>query len=98
MIGALTSLSMNSNIITGKSNTRSFVMHITSKGQVTIPLELREKYGFNEESEVDFVEENGRVYLRKSENRKLKKNRVQKVRGIASVKMSTDEIMALTRG
>ena len=73
-------------------------MHITSKGQVTIPLELREKYGFNEESEVDFVEENGRVYLRKSENRKLKKNRFQKLRGIASVKMSTDEIMALTRG
>jgi AbrB family looped-hinge helix DNA binding protein len=72
-------------------------MRVTSKGQVTIPQHIREKLGITPNSEVDFVEDGDRVYL-------LKKNgdRAQRIfrslRGIATVRMTTDEIMALTRG
>ena len=34
-------------------------MRVTTKGQVTIPLAIREKLGIVPSAEVDFVEENG---------------------------------------
>jgi len=37
-------------------------MRVTSKGQVTIPQEIRDKYGFLPQTEVAFVEEGERVY------------------------------------
>jgi AbrB family looped-hinge helix DNA binding protein len=40
-------------------------MKVTSKGQVTIPQELREKVGIVPGSDVEFVHEGGRLYLRK---------------------------------
>ena len=36
-------------------------MRVTSKGQVTIPQEIRDKYGFLPQTEVTFVEEGARV-------------------------------------
>lgn len=72
-------------------------MRVTAKGQVTIPQHIREKHGIAPNSEVDFVEDGERVYLlKKSGDRSQKKFRA--LRGIATVKMTTDEIMALTRG
>ncbi len=72
-------------------------MRVTTKGQVTIPLEIREKLNITPATEVDFViDENGRVYIEKKENQPAS-NRFTKLRGVATVKMSTDEIMALTR-
>ena len=38
-------------------------MRVTSKGQVTIPQAIRDKYGFLPETDVAFVEEGERVYL-----------------------------------
>jgi len=38
-------------------------MRVTTKGQVTIPQHIREKFGITPDSEVDFVEEKGRIYL-----------------------------------
>lgn len=72
-------------------------MRVTKKGQVTIPSHIREKLGIMPESEVEFQEENGRVYLRKKQKGR-KSKRFRKFRGVATVKMTTDEIMALTRG
>ena len=69
-------------------------MRVTSKGQVTIPKKVREVLGIGPKSEVDFVEENGRVYLVK----KSKENPYKSLLGSATIKMTTDEIMALTRG
>ena len=69
-------------------------MRVTSKGQVTIPKKVREALGIGPRSEVDFVEENGRVYLVK----KSKENPYESLLGSATIKMTTDEIMALTRG
>jgi AbrB family looped-hinge helix DNA binding protein len=73
-------------------------MRVTVKGQVTIPQEIREKLGITPAVEIDFVEEKGRIYLVKKAGDSKKNQRFRRLRGIADVKMTTDEIMALTRG
>ncbi len=73
-------------------------MRVTIKGQVTIPQDIREKLGIIPADEVDFIEEKGRVYLLKKKGGTKGTSRFRKLRGIANVKMTTDEIMALTRG
>jgi len=73
-------------------------MRVTIKGQVTIPQHIREKLGITPAVEIDFIEEKGRVYLVKGKRRDIKNSKFRKLRGIAKVKMTTDEIMALTRG
>jgi len=73
-------------------------MRVTTKGQVTIPVSIREKLGITPSAEVEFVEEKGRVYLLKKKGENGSVRRFRKLRGIATVKMTTDEIMALTRG
>lgn len=73
-------------------------MRITSKGQVTIHLEIREKAGFFPHSEVEFLIEGNAVILRKSSGKMSRgKKIIEKMRRRATVRMSTDEIMALTR-
>ncbi len=72
-------------------------MRVTTKGQVTIPLEIRKKLNITPSTEVDFIiGEDDRVYIIKSSKPAQKKG-FAKLRGIATVKMSTEEIMALTR-
>jgi len=71
-------------------------MRVTTKGQVTIPRNIRETMGITPKSEVEFVEENGKFFIVKSGNRKATGN-LRKLEGIATVKMSTDEILELTR-
>lgn len=71
-------------------------MRVTSKGQVTIPQRIREKLGIVPGAEVEFAEEGGKVYLVKGKSDRP--SRFGAFRGSASVKMSTDQIMALTRG
>nr|MDO8099444.1 AbrB/MazE/SpoVT family DNA-binding domain-containing protein [Candidatus Njordarchaeota archaeon] len=38
---------------------------VTRKGQVTIPIELRKKFGIEEGSKVEIVEEKGSIAIRK---------------------------------
>lgn len=72
-------------------------MRVTTKGQVTIPLEIRRKLRIAPASEVRFIEnEDGRVYIEKV-NDGTNSSRFAGLRGVATVKMSTEEIMALTR-
>jgi AbrB family looped-hinge helix DNA binding protein len=73
-------------------------MRVTTKGQVTIPQKIREKLGITPAVEVDFIEEKDRIYLVKRKGQPQKTYKFRKLRGIANVKMTTDEIMALTRG
>jgi len=74
-------------------------MKITSKGQVTIPRHLREELGLWPLTEVEFVRRGNRVYLQKKTGAKTRGEKlVETLRGKAGAKMSTDEIMALTRG
>ena len=72
-------------------------MRVTTKGQVTIPHHIREKLGIFPATEIDFIEEQGRVYLVKIKG-KSKTQRFKKLRGVATIKMTTDQIMVLTRG
>jgi len=71
-------------------------MRVTTKGQVTIPRNVREVLGIIPETEIDFVEDAGRFYIVKTDEPKLI-GKFNKLRGIATVKMTTDEIMSLTR-
>jgi AbrB family looped-hinge helix DNA binding protein len=76
-------------------------MRITSKGQVTIPVEIRERLGLLPNSEVEFVVEGNAVRIRKARGRRIRgrgRSIVEHLRGKATSGMSTDEIMALTRG
>ncbi len=69
-------------------------MRVISKGQVTIPQAIREKLGITPFSKVEFVVEGNRVVLVKKEDEDTP---FKRLRGVATVAMSTDEIMALTR-
>ena len=75
---------------------------VTTKGQVTIPKAVRDLLGIKPGSSVTFeVAEDGRVLLRKegARGRGTKApSRFARLRGSATAGMSTDEIMALTRG
>jgi len=72
-------------------------MRVTTKGQVTIPQHIREKLGIVPATDIEFVEEKDRVYIVKKEEPESHKNKFRKLRGVATIKMTTDEIMALTR-
>ena len=76
---------------------------VTAKGQVTIPKKVRDHLDIRPGSVVEFeAGADGRVFLvKKNGPRKRAKqptSRFAAIRGSATVKMSTDEIMALTRG
>ena len=43
-----------------------FVAKVTSKGQITIPIEIRKKLGIKNGDKILFVEESGRVYMMNS--------------------------------
>jgi AbrB family looped-hinge helix DNA binding protein len=75
-------------------------VRITSKGQVTIPQEIRERYGLLPDTEVEFVAKRGVVQIvkaPKSSRSTRGQAIVSRLRGRSTVKMSTDEILALTR-
>ena len=73
-------------------------MRVTSKGQVTIPQNIRERLGLFPNTEVTFDVVGNTVRIRKQ---KRSKNRGQQLiahlRGKGTIKLTTDEIMALTR-
>lgn len=74
-------------------------MRITSKGQVTIPIEIRERYGLLPGTEVEFEPAAEGVLVRKAVGpRRRGRSLIEHMRGRATRKLSTDEIMALTRG
>jgi AbrB family looped-hinge helix DNA binding protein len=76
-------------------------MRITSKGQVTIPAEIRERAGLLPHTEVNFeLDGKGvRIVRARSRNKDGRGSRlIAHLRGRGDVAMSTDEIMALTRG
>ena len=73
---------------------------VTSKGQVTIPKPLRDRLGIKPGSAVQFeLAPDGQVTLRKAGKGPSKRvRRLEAFRGFAGEGLSTDEIMALTRG
>lgn len=90
-----------SNTLTCKNNIlrmEILTMKVTTKGQVTVPLRLRRKAGIFPGCEVEFYEEKGRIIIRKVKDSNRGKALVEQMTGRGNVHMTTDEIMALTRG
>lgn len=72
---------------------------VTTKGQVTIPLEIRERLSIHPGTDVEFSVEGNVVKLVPARRGQVRGKRiVERLRGRATVRMTTDEIMALTRG
>jgi AbrB family looped-hinge helix DNA binding protein len=78
-------------------------MRITSKGQVTIPQEIREKAGLLPGSEVEFEYADGQVVIRPAKGGKSwAREALERARGSGNNPMfkgwTTDQIMAFLRG
>jgi len=75
-------------------------MKVTSKGQVTIPKEIRDEFGLLPGTEVEFVSEAGEIRVRKaSYGPRRGEEIVEHLRKAGKgFTMTTDEIMRLTRG
>jgi AbrB family looped-hinge helix DNA binding protein len=75
-------------------------MKVTTRGQVTIPQHIREQLGLLPNTDVAWELKDGAAVLTRAENGNGRRGRalIEHMRGRATVKMSTDEIMALTRG
>lgn len=74
-------------------------MKVTSKGQVTIPIHVREHLGIRPGTEVGFEIVDGEVRLRVVAGPGPRgRDLVEAMRGRASTGLETDEILELTRG
>lgn len=70
-------------------------MHITERGQVTIPLKFRQQLGFLPNTEVEFLVQNGQLVLIKKPAGTTKS--LAAIYGKKSFYQSTDDIMKLLR-
>ena len=74
-------------------------MRVTEKGQVTIPKDLRDALGIGAGTEVEFERNDDTIVVRKTNTAPGRGRQfVERLRGRGDVAMTTDEIMALTRG
>lgn len=81
-------------------------MRVTSKGQVTIPRDLRELAGIEPSSEVIFAIENGRITIapKKSETESRERQRLdvflkalERIEGTGDQSLRAADVMAATR-
>jgi antitoxin PrlF len=70
-------------------------MRVTQKGQVTIPIEIREALGIQAGSDVQFQLDDGGARLIVDGQHVARE--IRRMRGAGDVELSTDEILALTR-
>ena len=74
-------------------------MRLTTKGQVTIPLPIREKLGLLPLTEVEFDIVGDSVRIRKKAGRSGRgRELIETMRKAPRPKMTTEELMRLTRG
>ncbi|MDQ3898409.1 MAG: AbrB/MazE/SpoVT family DNA-binding domain-containing protein, partial [Actinomycetota bacterium] len=77
---------------------RPLLRRVTEKGQVTIPKELRDALGIGAGTEVAFERADDAIVVRKVEGGSNRgREMVNRLRGRGDVRLSTEEIMALTR-
>jgi AbrB family looped-hinge helix DNA binding protein len=72
-------------------------MRLTSKGQVTIPLEVRERLGLEPGTEVEFEVVGDAVRMRRAARQTRGRALVERLRGAATTRLTTDEILRHTR-
>ena len=73
-------------------------MRLNSKGQVTIPAALRQRYGLHEGDEVDVIEDGTTLRIVRVESSSTRGQRlVRRMQGRATTTMSTDQLLELLR-
>lgn len=72
-------------------------MRVTEKGQVTIPLAIREALGIEQASEVEFTLSGDYAVLRRVVRPEAVAERLAQYKGVANAGLSTEDILALTR-
>ncbi|HUQ62791.1 MAG TPA: AbrB/MazE/SpoVT family DNA-binding domain-containing protein [Acidimicrobiales bacterium] len=73
-------------------------MRVTEKGQVTIPKELRDALGFGAGTQVVFERADDAIVVRKVQGGSSRGRQLaDRLRGRGDVRLSTEEIMELTR-
>lgn len=81
-------------------------MRVTSKGQVTIPRDLRDLAGIAPNSEVIFALEDGKIVIMPKDNPREQADRerlasflaaLDRLEGTGDQALAADEVMALTR-
>lgn len=71
---------------------------VTSKGQITIPIDIRKKLGIKEGSKVLFIEEGGRIYLANSSMEALREAQLAFAGEAERVGLKTEEdVVALIK-
>lgn len=73
-------------------------MRLNSKGQVTIPADLRHRLGFSVGDEVEVIEDAGTLTIVRADELTRGQRAVRRVRGVAGRGPRTDDILAMTRG
>lgn len=69
------------------------------QGPSDVPKQVRDRLGVRPGSKVDFeVAEDGRVFVHRVDKRTVKPGRIERMRGTATSGLTTDAIMALSRG
>ena len=69
-----------------------------SKGQVTIPQAVREKLGLHPQTEIEFVVERGRAYLRRKQGSPTRVDRMMAhLRNGPKMRMSSKALLAILR-
>lgn len=72
--------------------------NLTSKGQVTVPKKIRDYLGLKPGAAVTFERlATGDIALRPAKRQRKAVSKFAKLRGRATVRMTTDEILSLTR-
>lgn len=77
-------------------------MKVTVKGQITIPIALRERFGLSPGTEVEFVATEAGLQMKPRKQKRKATSAfdhwLAKAAGSVKPGMTTDEIMAITRG
>lgn len=73
-------------------------MRLNSKGQVTIPAQLRREHGLHEGDEVEVIDDGqGLRIVRVPDSQTRGRRLVARMRGRATTAKTTDELLALLR-
>lgn len=70
-------------------------MQISERGQVTIPLEYRAKFGFLPHTEVEFIARNNELVLVRKQT--TQSHAIRALRGKKKIGMTTNQLMELLR-
>lgn len=71
-------------------------MKVTSRGQITIPKDIRERFGITSATEIEFIEKDGALLVVK----KMHVGALERFRGLANAKgvpRNTDELLSVLR-